>query len=345
MLYTFQNRLLTMGTINTILICNSNMFIPIVLTEILSNPQKQYIVLSDISNIKDFFSLLKLPNVIYYHYGFNPWRDGWFSFIKKKKNLYEYVVKYPINRIVFYHAEYGEMANWLLKKISHRANVEYCQVYDTIPAPKAQWSFKKMRIILSQYICWGQKMDILQGAYLFPSLPASFFLKINVKIVKPWIDIKLVSKCIRGNFLQNSNYGNIVLLTGSVGFNNIYPEKRYREFINSLILSVGKENIVSKCHPRYNNLYGLEKALIQVPSFIPGNLLLDCFNYYIGVESTLLVEAALAGKIAISIIDWLKPDENVRIIQHKFFENRLNGQGIIYYPKSISELKEIIAVH
>lgn len=318
------------------------MFIPVTLTEVLSHSDKQYLVISDTDNIRQFFELLALPNVIYRHYGFNPKQEGRCGCVRRRNELLNYVSQYEIGRVVFFHAEFGAMANWLIEKLSKKISIKYCKLYDSIPAPRAPFSLKTLKIKTSEYIYWGQKMDVLVGSYSFPSLPQSFFRKVKAETIKMPINMALVNNRLKAKFNSLGIRGKYVLLTGTVVLDGIYSEDVYTPFVNKLIESLGQENVVSKCHPRYNNLYGKEKDLVQVPSFIPGNVLLDSFDYYIGVESTLLVEAAQAGKTAISIIDWLRPDEEKRKAHHAFFENRLQGRGKIFFPTSMEELLMIL---
>ena len=320
------------------------MFVPTTMTELLMNQEKNYIVISDTENIRDFFQYIKIPNVIYHHYEFQPHRDGWLSFIKRKNELLQFVSQYEIGSVVFFHSECGDMANWLLRKLSKNISIKYCKVYDTLPAPHAPLSLRKIKILLTQRVLWGEKMDILYDAYAFPSLPKSFFEEIHAETITMSVDRVLNNEYLKDILNDYDIKGNIVLLTGTVIKDKIYTEEEYIPFIDELIEEIGLDNIVSKCHPRYKDLYGQEKKLKQVPSFLPGNVLLDCFDTYIGVESTLLVEAALAGKKAISILDWLKPDENFRKTIHEYFENRLGNKGIICFPQSMNELRDLIAL-
>ncbi len=328
--------------VDALLICNSNMFIPIVLTEVLKNKNSRYLVISDIDNIKHFFELLALPNVIYHHYGYHPHEKGYLSFISEKRELWSYVSRFCIGKVVFFHAEYGEMANWLIMRLSKSVPISYCKLFDSIPAPQAPLSTKKIRVLIAQRLLWGQNMNVLYKERAFPSLPESFFKRVKAETITMPVERELNNSFLTGVLESYNIKGSIVLLTGTIIKDKIYPEEKYTRFIDELITNIGKERIVSKCHPRYKDLCGTESNLEQVPSFIPGNVLLDCFDYFIGVESTLLVEAATAGKTAISIIDLLKPDEKLRRTFHEFFDNRLNGNGEILFPKTLDELLSII---
>ena len=180
------------------------------------------------------------------------------------------------------------------------------------------------------------------GTYPFPSLPCSFFKKIQAETISMPVNNALNKQAVYQIFNDYEIKGNYVLLTGTAVQDHWYAEEVYTTFINQIIDMLGRDKVLSKCHPRYKELYGKEKELTQIPSFIPGNILIDNFDFFIGIESTLLVEAAKAGKIAISIIDWLRPNEQLYKVQHDFFDNRLQGQGIIYYPKTMADLKEIL---
>ncbi len=333
-------------TIGSLLICNSNMFIPTVLTEVLSHSDKHYLVISDTDNIRKFFEFLALPNVIYKHYGFNPKQDGRLGFIRHRNELLNYVSQYEIGRVVFFHAEYGAMANWLIERLSKTIPIQYCKLYDAIPVPTVPFSLRKVKMILSERIHWGQKMDILSGVTtIFPSLPESFFRKVKAEVIKMPIDNDLISSILLGKLKAFNIKGKYVLLTGTAVHNGWYTEDIYTLFINDLIDVLGLERVVSKCHPRYQELYGKERELSQIPSFVPGNVLLESFDYYIGLESTLLVEAAKAGKVAISYIDLLRPNEQRCKSLHAFFENRLQGKGVIHFPTSLTELRECVGSH
>ena len=328
-----------MQKIEALLVCNSNMFVPTVLTEVLSNTDKKYIVISDTVSITRFFDFLAIPNVIYREYGVKRR----FDFVLEKRKLLTFVNQYEISKLVFFHAEFGEMANWLISKLSKkRIPIKYCKLYDSIPSIKAPLSLCAMKILLRQYLFWGQKMDIMLYDAPFPSIPKSFFQKNAVETIEMPINSELIDFHLKDRLNLFGVKGKYILLTGTAVHNGWYKESEYTTFINELIETLGVKNVVSKCHPRYTDLYGLENELQQVPSFIPGNVLFSCFDYFIGLESTLLVEAAQAGKVSVSYLDWLCPIQSRRDIQHAFFENRLQGKGNICFPKSMEEFVQIM---
>lgn len=325
--------------VKALLICNSNMFIPTVLSEVLSNPNEQYLVISDTENITRFFHFVAIPNVDYYEYS----SRGKLHVFTDKRNLIREIARYEIDKLVFFHAEFGGMANWLIKTLSKSISIEYCKLYDSIPAPHSRKMLSVIKMKVMGYFYWGVNMDILQYATsLIPSLPNSFFSDIKAKKVLMTINKELVGQTVLSRLNNFHLSGRYVLLTGTVVHDGYYSKEDYTNFVNLLISAIGVDNVISKCHPRYTELYGLEQQLPQIPSFIPGNVFIDNYEYYIGFESTLLVEAAVAGKKAISLIDWFSPSNNAAKQIHAFFDSRLHDKGIIYYPKSLNELRTLL---
>ena len=188
-------------------------------------------------------------------------------------------------------------------------------------------------------------MDILDlGTCLKPSLPTSFFKLVNAQIISIKVNQYLVTKELNSFISSLQIKAKYILLTGTVVKCGYVNAERYTKGINEVINLLGINNIASKCHPRFANFYGKEFQLKQIPHYLPGNLIINQFDVFIGYESTLLVEAAIAGKIVISLLDYFMPtNEEAQKNWHSFLDNRLNKSGVIYYPKNISELKKIIS--
>lgn len=327
-----------MKQVKSLLICNSNMFIPTVLTEVLSHPLEQYLIISDTVNVHRFFELMNLANVYYVKYGIR----GRFDFICEKRNLFAKVNQYEIGQVVFFHAEFGEMANWLIKRLSKTTPIFYCKIYDSIPAPRCKQFMKVLKVKLRQWLYWGVKMDVLQHSNVFPSLPPEFFSNVHATTITMPIDVDLVSRYVSGRLGSINLDAHYVLLTGTCVSTGKSDVATYETLINRVIDILGAENTVSKCHPRFNDLYGKEKDLRQIPSFIPGNVLIDNYICYIGFESTLLVEAAIAGKKAVSLIYLLPLSNEEKIKFHDFFSSRLQNKGEILFPKTLEDLELIL---
>lgn len=325
----------------TILVCNSNMFIPFVLTEILSNRQKCYLVISDIDSIELFFNAIKLDNVIFFKYGTNY---KFFDIIRSKRHIMSLTKTYRIERLIFFHAEFGELVNWFISQISKDIPIFYCSVFPRLSFPEATFKIK-MKEKIKQYIYWGINMDILaKGSnYAIPILSSNFFKKNRVQQLSIETSSSLIKHELSAFFDKNGIKSSGVLLTGTVVDSKYVDKNEYISKINDLIDQIGTDNIVSKCHPRFSSLYGKEKDLKQIPHYIPGNLIIDNFDFIIGYESSLLVEASKAGKLAISLLEIFNPIRNeLKQELHAFFDSRLNNEGQIFYPQNIQELISLL---
>ncbi len=324
-----------------LLICNSNMFVPYVMTECLKNKNKRYIVASDTPNINQFFELLNFDNVIQLAYS-----TGKVSVIyKEKKKMKSFLANYSITKVIFYHAEFGELANWLLLKFAQKGvNIEYHKVFDSIPVPKAKW-YQGLKIKLKQWLCFNYFPDVLDdGTNLFPSLPNSFFKRLKAVSIESKIDRALIYNAAKGLNDKLNIKGNVLLVSGSVVADNLVSKEDYENIINEIIDFVGTENATIKMHPRFDDMIGKEQELNEMPKYIPGNVIIDAFDIYIGYYSTLLVEAAQNGKKVISTLYLMKPQNEAS--QQRFYEyleNRLNGKGIIYFPKNLRELFDMLS--
>lgn len=327
----------------TILVCNSNMFIPYVLTEILSNRQNKYLVISDIESIKLFFNAIKLDNVVFFKYGTNY---KLFDIFRSKRHIMSLTKKYEIEKLIFFHAEYGELVNWFITQISKDIPIFYCNVFPRPLFPSAKYKLK-IKEKIKQYIYWGINMDIQnKGNSACPVLPLNFFKKNRVQPLKIEISSSLIRTRLAVFLNKNSLKSPGVLLTGTVVDCKYVNEGEYINQINNIIDRIGTNNIVSKCHPRFSSLYGKERYLKQIPNYIPGNLIIDNFEFFIGYESTLLVEASKAGKLAISLLEFLNPCKNeLKQSFRTFLDSRLNNEGKIFYPKNIQELVSLLEIH
>lgn len=321
-----------------LLICNSNMFVPIVLSSVLENADKQYIVYTDQEGIYKLFNEFELHNAITlrYHKSTNSKpRDI-------KKAILLQLGQYQIEDITFYHTEFGEYANWLILKLSNKVKIYFQPPYQPW-AIKPSYDFLSLKLKLVTYLTFGYNPDILLvGTKRYISMPKSFYKNNDVERIDCQINNQLIFDFIKKRYSFGDITG-IVWLDGAIKAGGIDPTG-YEELSNEIIRRAGKERFYSKCHPRFNDLYGLEKEIKEIPSYIPVSLLLECFSCFIGYWSTGLVEAAKAGKKAISTIYIMPQTQPGRIeIEKQVLDEKLAGQGVIYYPKTIDKLIEIIS--
>lgn len=329
--------------VKEILICNSNMFVPLTLSEILENPHKKYIIISDTPNIITFFKSCQLDNIITYQYS-----SGKLSNIKnEKRKILQFLSNFNIKKIIFFHAEYGELANWLLIYYSHQKTpIEYYKIFESLNFPRAKL-YQGVKIRLKQFIAFHYWPNILNDGHNYlPALPKSFYKKINATIIKKESNNILLNDFIKQYTKKINLEGNIVLLNGCLVEEKVIEEKEYIKITENIVNIIGLNNLILKLHPRYKNKYGLETQLKEIPSYIPGNLLINNYNLFIGCYSTLLVEAAHEGKKAISYL-YLLTGIDKQFVQHthQYLLQRLNNKGIIYFPQTIEEFKSLIILN
>lgn len=333
------------GEMKKVLICNSNMFVPYVLSEVLENDDKEYIILTDTANIIKFYAEVNLPNVVLFSYS----SCSISNFISERKKLRLFINKYEVSCVKFYHAEFGNLANWLLIYLSNKGvEINYCKIYDSIPMPRIGWlDYNAMKIRVRERLFYGYIADIKDnGRHYYPSIPDSFFRKIDAKFVKYTPDKRYISQFTQGYVNSLGFAGNMMLLSGSVVQNNLVAQDHYTMCINDIITRIGTKRLCVKLHPRFDDLYGREHELMEIPSYFPGNVIIDPFDIFIGHSSTLLVEAAQQGKLVISYLFLMECLNNdIQTNLYNFLENRLAGKGKIHYPRTVEELINLVSSH
>lgn len=322
------------------LICNSNMFVPCVLTEVLKHPKENFLLMSDLPNTVRFLKELKLQNVDVFHYKQPSSRTRIF---RARRNLINQTNIYKFEKIVFFHAEFGGIINWFLKFMSKETLIYYCKVYNSLPYPKAH-GFKALKFQINEWFFSGVRMDILvETPRLVPSLPKKFYDVISAQPYNIEPNYRLINKQV-ANFVGSEVYNkNIVFLTGATVKLGFVKEEEYTTKINALIESIGINNCIAKCHPSFNDVFGLENELSEIPSYIPGNLIIGNYEIFLSNHSTMLVEAALAGKMAISLLDYYDQDSKQKSALKTFLDDRLQGRATIYYPTCVEEIKYLIS--
>lgn len=328
-----------------LLICNSNMFVPIVMTTLLEHPNMQYVVCIDQDNIYTFFKEMNFSNAILIKYPAKYNIRHYYSFYKIKSDILSQLRKYKITAIYFYHTEFGEFANWLITKYSSYIKIYLSSPYSSLSFTKGlDWQSKKIYLIYRFF--FNTRVDVLKtGDYYIPSISNHFYKKNKVIRITPIINYSIIADLIKEKYSVLKGKEDIVFMTGTVVPDGEVEENVYTEQVNAIVAAVGINRMLSKCHPRYDNLYGEEKKMRQLPKYLPLNILLCMYDIYIGYNSTALVEAAIAGKKAISLLELIPAKKLSKVSDlHAYLDLKLAGRGAISYPKTISELLEQLSV-
>lgn len=153
---------------------------------------------------------------------------------------------------------------------------------------------------------------------------------------------KALSKNILGQPLNLKDRRIILFVGGDVDEGFVYmPE--YIEKMDLLIKRIGSTKIALKSHPRYPKKYSMENTVFEIPSYVPGNMIMNNFDFIISYSSAVLFEAANEGKISISLLDYFNcTSESVRRNFKTYLSNNLVIDKEIKYPTNLSEIVRII---
>jgi hypothetical protein len=326
-----------------LIFCLSNLFVPATLTLIKNTEKEQVMVYTDQVGMFQFFESLNLDNVRVYHRKELYLKKNIqtiYKYFKKRKRIFRELQKQNFNELYFFHNTFGDIENWIIKKLSKSVKIYHIPIFNEIPFEK-KYSLKAYKgLFISLFINGINVVPLYTGERYIYIISNSFFNKINAQKKQISIDNIFIKKLIdeKYDFCNKE----IVLLTGSIVESNHVEVSEYIKKINALINTIGADKIVVKPHPRFPNRYGMEKELEMVPSFIPANVLFAKFNIYIGYSTAVLIEAAKEGLTAISLLDYLVPvSKDRRDNYKKYLRVNLAEQGKIHYFSSIKEIKQL----
>lgn len=327
-----------------LLLCNTNLAVTTVVCQIAKEPSKKFIVLTDVINIYRFLSLLDYANAELYFIESSFSFDTILGLFKTKRRIKRIIQNNNISKVYHYHRVFGQLYNWVISYCARKGcQVINYKVKEAIDFPLAKKNLKYFKTKLLQFLLYSGDVEILDkggGSYI-PKLSPSFFQKYKIQISDYKIDDSII-KDSAGVIIKKMglkvNNKNIILLNGSVMATGQVDSEEYKEKIRLLIEAIGCENIVAKCHPRFNDETEEEKRLKHIPSFIPMDFLLMYYDVIIGYNSTTLRYASALGKKAISLIDFFVPTNIER--KNNWYATFADSE--IYYPKSPNDLVNII---
>lgn len=295
--------------------------------------QEECVIFTDQENI---LHLLEAFNFTYVHTYFVKSSFIWSNYgeiIKTKKLVRTLLLQHGISTIHIFHLEFGGLYNWIIKyAIKQNIPVSYIKVLKDLKLDKA-YSLAGLKHSLVNYLYYGIWPTIYKSGScnVYPKIPQSITKSIKtVEILNNSVFIKeCVNKLLKSFDINNKQ--SVVLLTGSVVSSNELDLQDYRQVIENVINHFGKENIVCKCHPRFDDEIEIERDLPHLPSFIPMELLFDWFETYVSVSSAVLINATLEDKESISLIDMCQSASEEYKESIKYYFKGLN----IKYPKQL----------
>lgn len=324
-----------------LLILSSNLAVRTVVTQVKMHPTTNYVILTDQLNIKKFLDFLDIPNShIFLMKSSFKLQDIW-GIYKQKRELKKFL-DFDFVKLHFYHQAYGDLFNWIIPYCHKKGvKIEHHRVMPAMHYPWLKMKWKDVLLTFQYRFFYKTDMKLMNEAGLHsPYILPEFYRKNDVKEIELDIDEDVIKKCslLIMEKLNVSNKADVVLLTGSVLSYKRVAEEEYNDKIKQIIMAVGKDRLVAKCHPRFDDESEVERTLTHIPSFIPMGFLLDFFTYFVGYTSTVLREAYLNGKTAVSLLEYLPAmDNDYKNYWYSYFQN-IN----MLYPQTVGEIKEIL---
>lgn len=334
---------------NTLVICGSHLYVPTLLSYMLSK-EDRFFICTDRKTIYTLFSKSSLENLSDVYYDKKPYNSILdaivhpFRISRYKRHLLNYYKDKNIHNILFFHEGYCETENWLMLKLCKHVSVLYCPTfnsYELIPH-KVKWNLKNIVHICFTKLIWKHRIIPLciQRRDPTPFIAPSFFKTIHASVIEIPVDKKMIKKNLNQICPEIKQYENriVILQCDSVG--NAFSKEVYEAFINEVINKYGYDLVVFKGHPDWEHRYGNENKCDGVPNYISANIILDKFLLFIGASSTVLSEAANEGVPAISYLKFLPViDEHVRDLQVAYLKDISEN---VQFPESKDEFFSLI---
>lgn len=326
-----------------LLLCNTNLAVTTVVCQLVKQPDKKFIVFTDVKNIYTFLSLIAPSNMELHFIESNYGLMSLWGLFKKREKIKTLVVNKGINNVYCYHQAFGGFYNWIISYCHKQGcKITYYRLLDNLVLPPAK-GLRAFKLKMIYRLIYSTDIVVLErgNSYILPKLSLTFYRENEINEDRYLVDeevIEKVSQKVLSNLGLTINEYAILLLTGSVLDTGQVSIQEYSQKIKDLIQNVGSNRIVAKCHPRFNDETCDEKKLAHIPSYIPMEFLLGYFKVYIGYNSTILKIAADKGLTAISLVSYMEPvDEERRDKWYIYF-----GKSNIIYPKTVFEILNVI---
>jgi len=269
---------------------------------------------------------------------------------RAKASLKSFFDNMKIDEIVFFHEGFCMEANWLIKYLykTQGASVLYLPVERTFDFETKWEEDRRVKSIIKKLYCsliWGIKVHFYKYMNsVYPVMDKNFFdsihsceMPITIKPVDVICDIdrKLL------NPITYPHTGIVWLENTLRVFNVSWNQLSYETFLCNVFSELDTEQVFFKGHPDKALKYGKECVLSEIPSFIPGNLLVTRFSCFVGVVSDLMFEAANAGTLTISTLYLFDIKEKDREKLVDYLRKRNNN---INFPKNIPEFLELLSI-
>lgn len=331
--------------------CLSYLSVPHIITLIRNNDTSNFRIVTSNKQLYIFFCELFNEEVLIFIPSFSytisfskeiillPIKLMWIWRMKQK--TWKIFKEYKQKKVYFFFNAAAYSQAWLIYKLSKNNKVLFKEDIDLSTYPIKKGIKERIAKIFIKLIYRLETYPIDLGEGLISyKLSAEYFKKINSISLKLNLDYKDIANWV--NDLLELPSGDILMLT------NYMPEfglsiEDYVKASDNLIeqLKLHNYNVHIKLHSRGLVKNSFEKDLYEVPKYLPASLLIN-YKVFIGYVSSALPEAANIDIVAISLIDCF-PSGNKKSEYYKIFmKKNLKKNKIIYFPKSLNELLEIL---
>jgi hypothetical protein len=241
--------------------------------------------------------------------------------------------------VFFFGVAFCEFEAWLLKTLSRKNRIFYKPAI-SVENFDVCGSIQGIIGKLLRICVYSIHFDVLtSGKNVYHALSEKFLSGINAKGFSMEINTESISRKIMES-LPEIESARILILCGGIA--GVFVDRseyagKMDDLIDRLTSKFGHDALAIKTHPRFDEYFQKENALKKIPADIAANLILGHFDIIIGYSTAALVEAADAGKKAVSLLKLMKPiDCRVRDSYIDYLDN--NAAGGIFYPAGFEDL-------
>jgi hypothetical protein len=246
--------------------------------------------------------------------------------------------------IYFLEWAFCDFEFWLLKRLARANRILYGPVI-TLDS-RLDLSPKALLGAALRWMAYFAVLEPRKGPYFRCYSVGSRFLRSvgAARVSVPDRSTAEVSRRIMESLPPGLRSAKVMLLPASQVGPNI-SETEYIAKMDAVIEALdrcyGLDHIAVKAHPRFPHYRSLEAVIQKIPSYLDANLLFPFFDVYIGYASSVLFQAANAGKTAVSLLELIEPlSSDDRRSYRDYLDMRASNP--IHYPVSIDDLVAIL---
>lgn len=305
---------------------------------------EKLIVLTDQKGIYELMSLLDYQNVQLHFISAGYSLSQPSRLFKAKSSIRLLFNENKIDEVVFYHQAFGGFYNWIIW-YAHQKHIPilYQRCVKPLETGQPDHSLRAIKHYLTYKLCYHTDVAMYTNGTkgTTPRLTDKF--RKDNGVFEQWVfwkdeNVKTSGKRVAEKLSLPPIKGKVLLLSGSVVATGAVESSVYENKMKELITAIGADEIICKCHPRFSDETEEEKVLPHIPAYIPMELLLQQFKVVIGYGSSVLLNAADNGQIAISLVDYL-PEKSA--LRKDVFYDYFKGSKVIFI-RSSQELLNII---